>query len=122
MACASSSPQSMAAIVGAQAPMVSQEINPCAPPQIDMSISVDPSEAAVGETVTFTSTASNPGTTDLVDVDIDASVPSSLTFASASDGGAYSSGNVAWAVTSGLPSGRIDHRHLLGHDRGCGRV
>lgn len=82
---------------------VAQEINPCAPPEIDVSSSA-PSEASVGDQVTFTTTVSNTGTNDLVDVAIEADVPAGITFSGAANGGTLSSStDVQWSVA--LPAG-----------------
>jgi uncharacterized repeat protein (TIGR01451 family) len=87
---------------------VSQEINPCAPPQISLSTLVDPSQANVGDSVTFTSVVTNPGTTDLVDVEIDADLSADgLNFVSAGNGGSFDTGSqdIQWSFPNGLAAG-----------------
>jgi uncharacterized repeat protein (TIGR01451 family) len=75
-------------------------------PQVTIDKSANPSTVQVGEQVTFTLTVTNTGSTDLVDAQVEDSLPDGFSFVSASDGGSYdnSSREIGWPI-SGLAAG-----------------
>jgi uncharacterized repeat protein (TIGR01451 family) len=78
-----------------------------APPQLAVTKTVDQPTAAVGDTLTFSITVSNPGTTPLVDTQVEDLLPAGLSFVNASNGGIYdpSTRMIGWALTGGLGPG-----------------
>jgi uncharacterized repeat protein (TIGR01451 family) len=86
-----------------------QELPPgadvCAMPEISMTNSAAPSSALVGEPVSFTFTVNNTGTVDLVDLQVESSLPAGLGFVSATSSGTMDQGYVKWTLDSGLAAG-----------------
>ncbi len=79
---------------------------PPPPPEVAIDKSANPSSVQVGDQVTFTLTVTNPGSVDLVDLQVEDTLPDAFTFVSASDGGSYDSSTreIGWAI-EGLAAG-----------------
>jgi uncharacterized repeat protein (TIGR01451 family) len=74
---------------------------------VAMTSSVSPSEAQVGDSVTFTFTVTNDGDVPLSDVQVDSDLPSGLQLVGTSGGGSVDpdTGYAGWALDDGLAAG-----------------